>query len=288
MRNERGTDRLKRMASVNPSFCHLLSISLCVLGSLLIAAPLFAQQTNVNSPFNRTSQGFSEYIGVQWGVTLPGGAFFRFGGPPPANAPQGGARFGTGFNSGGVSGYFNLFAGQSSHAGLSSGSSNLTLSNGQPGGLFVGRQVPFVMGVVPVVGDGGNGSMVPYAPRSVLQERLQRLRAEGVDLRDLGYDPPSTEGELGLRNEPAPVAPQPAVAPPVASVEAIAAQRAAADAAQEAKLAEEVAIYLAKAEEAISAGKDGVARIYLQMAQRRAPADQQAEISARLRSLSSR
>ena len=126
---------------------------------LLGESRLLAQQATVRSPFSRVSQGYTENIGVQWGFRFPGGSF-QFGGPPPA-AAAGGARFGSRFGSGDTGGYFNLYAGQSAQTGFSGGSSAVTVGNGQTGGVFEGRQAPFVLGLVPVVGDFGAGAASP-------------------------------------------------------------------------------------------------------------------------------
>jgi len=271
------------------SSLHLLVGSLALAGSLLCNDPALAQQTTVNSPISRTSHGYSENIGVQWGFRFPGG-FFQFGGPPPAGAANG-ARGGTSWGSGDTGGYFNFYAGQSSNTGFSGGSSSVTVGNGQTGGIFEGRQVPFVLGVVPVVGDfaaGSSGVGVPYAPGSAFQDRVARLRAEGVDLTA----PPSDKRTSETATVDAPPAANPVppgvIGPPTASVEALAQAKAAADLAEQANAAREIDNLLAKADDAITAEKPGLAKVYLQMALRRASGEQKTEIIERLRAISDR
>jgi hypothetical protein len=267
----------------------LLSVSFLFACS----ASALAQQTTVHSPFNTASQSFSENIGVQWGFRFPGGSF-QFGGPPPA-AAQGGAQFGTRFGSGDTGGYFRAYAGQSASTNLSSGSASVTVGNGQTGSIFEGRQVPFVLGLVPVVGDFAGGTSyspgVPYAPTSsAFQDRVERLRAEGVDLtapRGNQEDQvTASENEDTLLAPAGGAAPAGVIAPPAGSVEDIARAKAAADSAEQARAAQEIETLISKAEQATADSKPGLAKVYLQMAYRRASGEQKTEIAKRLRAIS--
>lgn len=269
--------------------CPLL---LSTLISLASSASALAQQTTIHQPFNTASQSFSENIGVQWGFRFPGGSF-QFGGPTPA-AAQGGAQFGTHFGSGDTGGYFRAYAGQSVNTNLSSESASVTVGNGQTGSIFEGRAVPFVLGVVPVVGDFSGGSNdspgVPYAPtRSAFQDRVERLRAEGIDLtapRKQDDQVTASDKEEVLLAPSGAVTPPGVIAPPAGSVEAIAQAKAAADSAAESQAAQEIATLISKAEQALAESKFGLAKVYLQMAFRRATGEQKTEIAKRLRAIS--
>ena len=274
----------------------MVRMLLSILSTALVLACqaiALAQQTTVQSPLTRTSHGFSENIGVQWGFRFPGGSF-QFGGPPPV-AAQGAAQFGGNFGSGNSGGYFRAYAGQSSNTNLSSGSSGVTVGNGQTGSIFEGRQVPFVLGLVPVVGDFAGGTDyspgVPYAPSSAFQDRVARLRAEGVDLtapRGNSHDEEAAvvENKGDLLAPAGDAAPAGAIAPPAGSVEAIAQAKAAADSALQSQAAQEIAVLIAKAEQATAESKPGLAKVYLQMALRRATGEQKTEVAKRLRAVS--
>jgi hypothetical protein len=79
---------------------------------------------------------------------------------------------------------FRLFGSQGSSRGLDSISSSVTTLDGHAGYFAAGRLVPFVTGVVPVVGDQHrflqSGQLGPYldqTPVSTLQDRIARLRS---------------------------------------------------------------------------------------------------------------
>jgi hypothetical protein len=82
---------------------------------------------------------------------------------------------------------FRLFGSQGNSRGLNSISSSVTTLDGHTGYFAAGRLVPFVTGVVPVVGDQHRflqtGQLGPYFDRpamSTVQDRIARLQSEGT------------------------------------------------------------------------------------------------------------
>ena len=173
-----------------------------------LAAP---PQATIGTPFNTTSGSFFGQTGVGFGFGIPtsmpnGGSgvvglnpqggfapniMFQNGGQP--NIPFGlgpttpGASFGYAVKTPLGTAFFNLTASQGSDRGLMSGSPSVTTMDGGTGFFSDTSQSPFVTGVVPVVGDGGN---------SVLGERLQRLaNGEGATTQaELPHDAKPVRG----------------------------------------------------------------------------------------------
>jgi hypothetical protein len=236
-----------------------------------------AQQANISVPFNGTSSGFNEQIGVRWGLR-GNGWFFNFGGGAPV-PPFGGfdPNAGASFGFAGPNGFFSLTAGQGSSRSFSSQAPSVTVMNGQTGFFSDTVQRPFVTSVIPVVGIPVAPPIGAHLPRggSVLEERLQRLQSEGA----IPATPPAT-----------------APAPPVAaarstaehgdvSVAEIKARQAAEAASREAAGQSEIAALLEKAAGAQADGKPSLAKLYLQMAARRTSGQQQRDIQAAIERL---
>lgn len=230
-----------------------------------------AQQAVIGTPHPVVGHSFHEQIGVQWGVR-GNGWFFNFGGPPPA--PQfGGFQPGDGANFGfaGPNGFFNITAGQGASTTFGSQTPMVTMPNG--GFAVFNDQIsrPFVTSVIPVLGGE------PPVFNSVLAERLHRLQTESPGEAEAAS--PSAGGG--------------SVAPAVASsaergaesVAEIKARKAAEKAAQEFAASEEVEALVEKARGALAEGKNNVARIYLEMASRRAQGERRSEILAELERL---
>lgn len=138
--------------------------------ALSAAVPAAAQQVGVGGPLSGVSSGYFEQFGVGFGLQGPG-MFFQMNNPavPPFGGFQPGA--GAQFGFAGPNGFLNISAAQGSTSSLRTTSGSLTLQNGIPGSIFAGSVEPFVISVIPVVGD--------EAPdRGVLRERLERLRSE--------------------------------------------------------------------------------------------------------------
>lgn len=252
-----------------------VAVSLCCL-----AATAHAQQVNVGGPFNSVGHSFYENIGTNWGVRGPNW-FFNFGGGQPGVAPQfggfdpnAGANGGVGFRAGNVMGFLNFTAGQGANSTFVSQTPNVTIPNGGTGYFIDGSFRPFVTSVIPVVGDNSDSSP--------LRERMRRIQSGEVQVT-----PPPTSTEAEPANPPAnsgggggnvrgSSAERGAL-----SVAAIKAQAVAEQQAEDTELA----ALLEKAAGAEAAGKPNVAKIYYQMAARRATGDRQREILARLQSL---
>ena len=221
----------------------LAGMAVCAVTLALFAGEAGAQpMINVGAPAHTAGHSFYESIGVRWGLR-GNGWFFNFGGAPPpvfgGFDPNAQANFGFG----GPNGFFNVTAGQGSSRTLTSASPSVTVMNGGFGFFSDTVQRPFVTAVVPVVG-AGDDSDEPLPPLSFPPPPPQVSSAERGDL----------------------------------SVNAIKARRAQEKAEEAAAMQAEVEVLLEKARGAQAEGKPGVAKVYLQMAARRATGKQQAEI----------
>ena len=246
-------------------------VALVVLAAQVAAA----QQTNVGAPFNSVGHSFYENIGVNWGARGPGW-FFNFGGggaAPPVGGfdPNAGANFGFGFGNGNVNGGFNFTAGQGANSTFVSQTPSVTIPNGGNGVFIDGSFRPFVTSVTPIVGTTDNSDPSP------LRERLRRLKSGEVQVQSPG-DEPKSEPAVGGGGGSSRGSSAERGAPSVAALKA---QAAAAQQSEDTELA----ALLEKAKGAEAAGKPSVARIYYQMAARRATGDQQREILTHLQSL---
>jgi hypothetical protein len=238
-----------------------------VVVALLPLASAGAQQTTIGTPNRTAGASFYENIGVNWAVR-GNGWFFSFGGgaAPPFGGfdPGAGATFGFA----GPNGFLNISAGQGASTTFSSQTPMVTMPNGGFATFNDQSLRPFVTGVVPVVGGAPAFS-------SVLEERLHRLQTETPSEAN---QPPIASGT------PAPAADSSAERGDL-SVAEIKARKAAEKAGLEAAAAAEVARLIEQAAGAIAAGKPAVAKVYLQMAARRATGEQRAEIQKQLESL---
>ena len=244
---------------------------LVCLGGVEVAS---AQYSFQQTPFNTASHSFYENIGTAWGVQGRGW-FFNFGGPGVGAgnpSPFGGfdpnaqATFGAGFRGNGFSGHFGLTAGQGSDSTLTTTTPGVTIANGGMGFISDAQQRPFVLGVIPVVGE----------PVSPLRWRLERM-AEQEN---------SSGGANGEKSAAAPKSGSSGGSSSSAdrgdlSLAAIKAQQAAEDEAKAAEVAE----LLAKARELEDAGKPTSAKIYYKRAALRAKGTQQKDIAAKIREL---
>ncbi len=160
----------------------------------------------------------------------------------------------------------------------------MTVPNGSSGGFFAGSQTPFVMGVVPIVGQPpGLNAGPPAAAWSgdPVAERVSRHREAGAlstgvrpgspaekALCAARGDPPNSESTIASVSATSAGGASASAAP--ASVAEIKAERAAAAEAARVAQEREARSLVAKAREAEAAGKPAVARIYYQQAARRA------------------
>ncbi|NUQ62624.1 MAG: hypothetical protein HUU20_09055 [Pirellulales bacterium] len=270
-----------------------------VLGVLTAAAGAGAQQATLPTPQQAISDSFFERVGVNWGLNWSSG-FFRFGGAGLAIPPVGdfdpgaGANFGFGFRSGGMDGFFHFAAGQGYRQGFISQTPGLTVTNGFPGSFSDGSLSPFVVGHMPVVGGfpifGTVGPTVPepiYQPAGMpvanpaVRAALERARAEPQGpAATTRVDPPPPEIPDDRNAEAAelPASPSSTAVRPAASVEE---SRRIREEESRRGNAEARACF-DRAREAEQSGKLGAARVYYQMAARRADGALKAAILARL------
>ncbi len=130
-----------------------VAVGLLVLG----VRAATAQQATVTTPFHAVGDGFFERTGVHWGLSgknwnftfgAPGMAPAPFGGfDPTAGANLGVARVGKDMN-----GFFHFSAAQGSRRSYTSQAPSVTNMNGVPGFFHDTSQSPFVISYIPVVG----------------------------------------------------------------------------------------------------------------------------------------
>jgi len=285
-------------------------------------AGTYAQQVQLTSPFQSINDSFYEnfgFGGINLGRSGPGGGwYFRTGpagsAPPPFGGydPSADARFGMQF--GGPFGLgFNMLAGQGSARTHTMTAPTIVIPNGGSGYLFSGSMVPFVTGVIPVVGNAPMMPMVPQTQSSLspLAERVAQLQQQQA----AGQAPANAAPAAGLNPapawNPAPVLPAPEEAPLVLkggraavgeaaarpaisgsatdssanhgdiSVAEIRRQQAQQDAARQ----EEIQVRIEKARGYEEAGKPGLAKIYYQQAATRADGELKKQLLDKVRSL---
>ena len=246
-----------------------VTIGLACLGAADLAS---AQYSFIETPFNSASHSFYEDIGTAWGVQGRGW-FFNFGGGGAGNpAPFGGfdpnaqANFGTGFRGNGFRGNFRMTAGQGSDSTLTTSTPGVMVPNGGIGFFSDVQQRPFVLGIIPVVGE----------PVSPLRWRLERM-AEQENSPGAG----ASDSDRSPENRGSGSSSSSSASRGDLSVAAIKAQQAAEDAAKAAEVAE----LLAKARELEAAGKTASAKIHYRRAALRATGKVQQEIAAKIREL---
>ena len=287
---------------VNLARCTVLS-SLCSgLVCLLATATAHGQQqVTVGVPNQVLSDSFYENFGIGWGFSSRppggnGGFFFNNGGMGGAIPAFGGfdpnAGANLGFRVGGPNGSFNfnMAAGSGSSRSITSTTPMITMPNGGFGSIQSGEIRPFVTGIVPVVGDGGQ----PITATNPLTERLRRIQTGEQAGPRYAAQAPQRANSPAVAADSAPaestptndaasggsVANDPATSTAQRgdlSVKELREQRASADQVATRELAELVA----KAEAAEAEGKRTVARIYFQQAQRRATGAQARELADR-------
>jgi hypothetical protein len=211
---------------------------------------------------------------------------------------------------------FNMLAGQGSNRSHTVTAPTIVIPNGGSGYLFSGSMVPFVTGVIPVVGNAPMGPMMPVVPQaqmpqaqslvSPLAERVARLQQEQQAAEQAAADaapaaglnpapavPARDEAPLvlrGGRNPDGPANSRPATSGSAASSSAnhgdisvaeIRRQQAQQDAARQ----EEIQVRIEKARGYEEAGKPGLAKIYYQQAASRADGELKRQLLDKLRSL---
>jgi len=257
---------------------------LCVaalLACFVLCGRAHAQYSRIESPFNSIGNSFYENIGVSWGLQ-GNGWFARFGGAPGVTPPFGGfdpaaqGQFGAGFRGGGMSGFLNFSAGQGSDSFIGSQAPSVVLPSGGFGFVSDTLQRPFVLGIVPVLGD---------EPVSPVKQALSRLEAEG-GIQRLGRE--DSEEGLKLGGTKASGAASGGASGGASSAErgdlSIAEIRAR-QAAEDSAAAAEIDGLVEKAAQSESSGKLGLARIYYRQALRRASGSRKTELEAKIQTL---
>ncbi|NLF69996.1 MAG: hypothetical protein GX575_13195 [Candidatus Anammoximicrobium sp.] len=269
-----------------------------------------AQQVQLTSPFQSINESFYEnfgFGGLNLGRSGPGGGwYFRSGpansAPPPFGGydPSASARFGMQFGGPWGPG-FNMLAGQGSNRTHTMTAPTIVVPHGGSGYLFSGSMVPFVTGVVPVVGNAPLG-MMPMMPQtqsslSPLAERAAQLRQQAAaPAADLNPAPPPVAREeppLVLKGGQAADAPTAARPPVTGSAADSSANRGDISVAeirrqqaqQEAARQEEIQVRIEKARGHEEAGNPGLAKIYYQQAAARADGELKQQLLAKIRSL---
>lgn len=197
----------------------------------LSAVPASAQMMTNSTPFVNARDGFFERVGTSWGVSGRNFAF-NFGGRPAVpqfGSPQAGAGAtgGVGFNAGRLRGNFSFEASQGAGRSNVAQTPSVTTMNGQPGFFGDVRQSPFVISVIPVVGQGGSGAPMiqqqvgdpsqygDYGAANTIQGRAMRgelpPRMMSALRRAYGLPEPTTPvAETPVRRNPPAAAAQPA------------------------------------------------------------------------------
>lgn len=244
--------------------------AIALVPCLALPSVATAQYSFTQTPFNSASHSFYENIGVSWGLQGKGWfANFGGGGVPAGFGgfdPNAQANLGVGFRGQGVSGHFSLTAGQGSDRTMTSTTPGVTVANGGIGFFSDVQQRPFVMGVIPIVGEGV----------SPVRWRLERMAEQGDSPGVGGSEADRTQESGGGGSSSSSTAERGDL-----SVSAIKARQAAEEEAKAAEVAE----MLQKAREYEAVGKTVSAKIQYRRAALRATGTQQQEIAAKLREL---
>jgi hypothetical protein len=310
----------------------ILAAVLCTTGTA------WGQYSQITSPFNTANNSFFERQGVGFNFGLrTGGNLVGIGrdGQPTPNGDiifnQGGSGtalppFG-GFdnNAGGQAGFainngagtfgFNFDFAQGNSRSLVNQTPTIVIPNGGTGFVSDSTVRPFVISLIPVVGQGGaigNPYMIahPYdnvpfsgAPQQYFApsgpSHVQRFLGDAQAMQSLRNSTARSELDRAVEALPPPRAPDPIVrdlaiaaggksqastaSRPAASVAEIQAQHAAKNAAGQ----QEAARHLAEGRRAESEGKTGVARIYYQRGLKRATGELRKQLQTRLDDLAS-
>lgn len=237
------------------------SLLICLL--LLAATPARAQLIHSAAPTPNVSHGFSEVIGFSGSLQGPG-FFARWGGFPtgmgqtPGVNSGGGLQGGFGFQGGGISGGIGFTASQGSNATAGTQTPMLTTMNGFGGFVSDVSQNPFV-----ISGGGVATGGVPW------QQQMN-----GLIPRQPGRVP-------GFTVVPSQYLATPQNSSAVPSVAQIRREQQAAEQAQQ----QEAIQHFERGRVALADGKPGVARVYYQMALRRATGDLKQQVQDELNRL---
>ncbi len=283
-------------------FPHLSAVLVMALIGLLVPSETTAQQVTVATPFHSASDSFFEHIGTSWGFNFKG-VGVQFGNPNMA-APQfgrfdpaAGINGGFGFGGGGRGGFFNFGAQQGFRQNFVSQTPSLTLMNGYPGFISDSSLSPFVIGYVPVVA-GFPVVPMPYAntafpgqpvfaPNGQYSTALPRNSRIATLRQQLPKD--RTAARREVVEEVADIEPlaQPDRAEPSSATRSApsVAEARRMHQNEQSQQSTEAQVYYERALTAEEKGKPNVAKIYYQMAAKRAPDELRREIESRLRAI---
>jgi len=265
-----------------------------------------AQYSKVSAPFHNSSHSFHENIGGSWGFNLkggknvvglnPDGSFtadgsipFRFGNGGSARPPFGGhdpnndATLGWATQGKWGNAFFNFSAGQGSDSTFTSQTPTVVIPNGGRGTFIDATQRPFVTGLVPVVGHWSGMPVYPPTQRqsvSPLAGRLQQLQAQ-QRLAEPARQQAAADRGLALGGGGTPRGASTAAHGDL-SVAEIRRQQASTQQQSDSEIAQ----WIERARGAETSGKKNVAKIYYQMAARRAEGEQKQQLLEKLRQLS--
>ncbi len=268
-----------------------------------LATPANGQLIGIGSPFTTATHSYYEHFGVNFGLHFPSGGQGAFGGSrivgllpngqfapaisftqnsaggtiPPFGGfdPGSAANFGFGrFGSGG--GFsLGLTMGKGSTRMLTSTTPSLTMFNGAGGSMFHGEVRPFVMGVIPVNGGGGNVITRPVNGVTIATSSGQ------LDLRNLGQRDVSRATSTELP-------PLPRSSSAERAMDSVAEIKARKEAESRATL-EKIKEHLQSAADAVASQHYGQARSHLKMAHDLTEdADQRRELKAQIETLRGR
>ncbi len=280
-----------------------------------------AQQVTLSTPLRQINEGFFERIGVSWGFNAPGINFtFNNAGlaQPPFGPYDPQAALRTGFfvgQPGGTNAWFNIEAGQGFRRSVVAEMPVITLTNGYPGFFADASVTPFVISYIPVVGGfppvmtvdprvPPSSTPLPYGqtwdgaaashsnPRlAILREKLAEAQQQGNVRQgdvDLGRGPVGRSDGMRSRTVSSPPSSQPAQlssavvpAPSVAEARRLQAE-------QQSAAEQEAAGLIQRARAAEAAGKPQVAKVYYDMAAKRATGLLKQEALERLSALRDR
>jgi hypothetical protein len=227
---------------------------------LIAISAASAQQVHIATPFPNVSNGFSEVTGFTGSLQGPGfsahwGGFPTGLAPTPGVNPGGGLQGGFGFQGGGISGGLGFMASQGSNATAGTQTPMLTTMNGFGGVISDVSQSPFV-----ISGGGVATGGVPWQQQVNGQIPRQAGRETSFTVVPPQY--------LGTPQQPS----------AVRSVAQIRREQQAAEQAQQ----HEAFVHLERGRAALADGKPGVARVFYQMALRRATGDLKQQVQDEL------
>jgi hypothetical protein len=274
-----------------------IAVTPVVCGMLwLLAVQAVAQQTTVATPYQVVGESFFERIGAHWGLRGPGWAF-SMGGPnmavPPVGRfdPSAGANLGFAFGRSGRGGFCNLSAAQGSRRSFTSQTPMVTSLNGLPGFFSDSSLSPFVISYYPVV--GGFPALGVMQPAGFLQPSPSR--PAWLSAASLGsFSVPRAKRPDDRLSADGTTSSAPAIGAGGASEAwTSSAGRAAPSVAEARRLHDadvaarttEAAVWLRRGRKAEASGKPAVAKIYYQMAARRASGELKDEVLACIEAL---